>query len=240
MELKKTKEELGTLSLRDHRTVPIELLNCIDGINTILNFEPLTEDQILIIANFIFSEFPAFTVNEILDAVYKGNAGKLGTKEECDPTAYGKIDIDYFGRILRGYKKYKIDQGLLAKMTLPNPNLKQLEMKKDENYYLECKKSYDFILKVVTEEKKLPWIAAWASAYDYMVKETLIEEDEDEMELHKSILVDKIKREIMELKVMRKSYGHLATTLQSEANLTIHYKAEVVKDHFKKELSRKP
>lgn len=155
----------NNVALRKFDKVPIDLLKLVDKINAILMLEPLSEGEVLILAKFIYSEYKDLTLDDIEDSIFKSKSGKL----ECNPATYKKLDIDYFGRVLTAYRQYKIEnnRNIVVK---DEPKIALIDYTKEQ----EEKMSYDFIVKVIKEESRMPFIADWVACYDYLINNNLI------------------------------------------------------------------
>jgi len=199
--------------LRMFNEIPVELLRLIDKINVILMLEPLSEMEVSILAKFIHQEYKDLTLYEIEDSVYKSKSGRL----ECNPATYKKLDIDYFGRILTAYRIFKRKENLKKQKQLSHLELEQ--PKEDIEY--EKKMAYEFIDKVFKEENKMPIIANWVKAYDYMLENNLIKVTDSEKLMLKQEVLGEIRANVARLKANGNNFVHLESKLNDKKDIKL-------------------
>lgn len=188
----------NSVKLRQFDKVPVDLLKLIDKINAILMLEPLSEGEVLILAQFIYSEYKDLTLDEIEDSIFKSKSGRL----ECNPATYKKLDIDYFGRILTAYRIFKRKEYLKKEKAKVFLHIE--EPKEDTEYSRRI--AYEFIEKVWNEENQMPFIANWIAAYEHMEENNLIKvSNQEKIELREEVFAD-IRAEVSRLKSMGLSY----------------------------------
>ncbi len=216
--------------LMDSKTPPVSLLDRIDGFSALLSLEPLEEAQILAIANFIYFEFKTLTVDEITDAVYKANSGKL----DGDCTAYGKIDIAYFGRILPAYKKYKAKKVLEERAKLKPIEDEGKLLGVDEKALKETEEQncFEWVAEVYKKDGALPMIANWNACFNYMERTGLIDMDNDEKAMFMEIEIDSIKQQINDRRAKRLAFGDLSELLNFPVRLKHHCRKQIVQKYF--------
>lgn len=172
---------------------PVDLLRWIDDLNLIMDFAPLSDEQVFVIAKFIMYEFSTLRICDIEEAIFKSKAGKL----KCNPKDYGKLSIDYFGRILSAYILERDHQNTIKEV--PEDFNKKLTY-----YPVDAPKvAYEFIKKCYEVDKKEPYIAYWEFAFFYMEKNGIIKFEDGEKEMFASNVYYELK-EVAESKKVKK------------------------------------
>lgn len=193
---------------------------------TIIGFNPEKTDktQILIIKDFLRSSFPNFKLEAFKEAFRLGAAGKF----DISLKHYQSFSAVYISDVLNAYKRYEQKQNLLPE----KKEVLALDYDKKEFSEHEKKQAYDFIVGVCEKSKKLPYIASWNLAYDYMESRKLIDLDNDEKEMFMENVIYSIKSEINQRKHDNRNYQGLKNTITQKALLKAECRRRMVINHF--------
>lgn len=126
--------------------------------------EPLSAEQKAIIADFLLSEFPTLTTDDVMIAIKRAASGKLG----IDTEHYNNLSVFYWGKILGAYSDYLRKQNAAEYKT------------RSEEYYLSPK---EFVesgtqakVHALLEElasKKTAWKNNWTPPKEKTLEEEL-------------------------------------------------------------------
>jgi hypothetical protein len=132
---------------------------------------PPDEGDLVIIIQFLVNNFKDFTPAEVYHAFELYAAGTLTTVEiagrsQAIEKPYGTFNLSFIGNVLNAYRMHR-------KATIkqdPVPVERQIESAKTMNDDEFNQTNHEFIKKYIDENKQLPIVASYASAYKHLEK----------------------------------------------------------------------
>jgi len=200
--------------------VPVQMLNFIDVLNTVLDLPSLNDDQVMLLAKFVMYEFSTLTILEIEKAVFMAKAGKF---EGCNSSDYNKLGIDFLGRVLKAYSDEKKKQELIKQP--------MIEDKKNYCCIDEPKEVYELFVEMYKDKSSLKF-GNWNYAFYYMERNGIINLDIDEKKTFFETVYYDIKDEINENRKKRKNSDILIRIISDRNLLAAECRKRLVQKHF--------
>ncbi len=170
---------------------------------------------------FVRESYPNLDLEEIRNAFKSYAQQKLDFKEK----PYNLISCAFIGSIMSSYSKYRVEQQRLHKS---KENVQKALLEEPKVDYE--KENFEFIKKIMIEEGVPPIIADWVGAYNYAIRENIINELDDKQS-KLSQLKSKADRDYKQAKIMKQNYHHLASGATDSGVMVEFCKQELIK-HF--------
>lgn len=177
-----------------------------------------------IIIDSLLTVYPNYLVVDFDKAFTLHSMGNLEAKED---KPYGELSCLFIGSVLKSFEDYKRKEAAKPKLKLPE-QLEQLPPPtKDEE-----KEAFEFIKDVFMNEGRLPLIANWKEAVNYMTNENLIPNTKEYRQGIAKEVREEINKEIEEKRYKNQVYTDLIENLRNKTQFRNSCYRRIVDDYF--------
>jgi len=183
-----------------------------------------------IIRQTIQSEHGNYKVDNFNQAFIKHSSGKFViSNKEGNNKPYGDLSALFVCQVLNGFTEF------LRRANMNRPKRievsKQIEPVKEDPLVVQ-KKAFDFIDSEFNKNGKCEKGANWSDAFEYMQREGFIVLTKDEKQMFKDNVVEDIKHEIKQNKLVGKMISSLDMALNDDGVLKYQCRKRLIIKHY--------
>lgn len=181
-----------------------------------INKKIIIDSLLTVYSNYLVSDFDkAFTLHS------------MGTLEAKEDKPYGELSCLFVGAVLKSFKDYKQKEAAKPKIKAVEEVILLPEPTKDE-----IKEAFEFIKDVFMNEGRLPLIANWKEAVNYMTNENLIPNTKEFRQGIAKEVREEISKKIEEKRYKNQVYTDLVENLRNKTQFRNSCYRKIVYDYF--------